>query len=186
MLRVWKELPTSGKRILTVIFFLLTSLLTTFAGALTPLSMEKAEEINKEVEKIQKSVSEADLFRGTTIIFGNNFVLCLLFFVPFLGPIFGFSILYNTGVVVAAQSVSKGINPVLALLSLFIFPFAWLEFLAYSIAFTQSFWLIFRTMQRAWKKEFINTCIMVTICAVILLIAAIIEMAIIQAFTVAS
>ncbi|MEM3566782.1 MAG: hypothetical protein QXK18_07925 [Candidatus Bathyarchaeia archaeon] len=186
MLRAWEELPASVKRILTVIFFLLISLLITFAGALKPLNMEEAEEINKEMEKIHKSVSEVDLFRGTTIIFGNNFVLCLLFFVPFLGPIFGFSILYNTGVVVAAQSVSEGANPVLALLSLFIFPFAWMEFLAYSIAFTQSLWLIFRTIQGAWKKELINTCIMVTICAVILLTAAIIEMAIIQAFTAAS
>ncbi|MBS7621989.1 hypothetical protein KEJ32_07770 [Candidatus Bathyarchaeota archaeon] len=148
--------------------------------------MEEAAEIDKEMEKIHKSVSEADLFHGTTLIFGNNFVLCLLFFVPFLGPVFGFRILYNTGVVVAAQSITKGVNPIVALLSLFVFPFAWLEFLAYSMAFAQSFWLIYRTFQHAWRKELINTCIMVTICAVMLLTAAIIEMAIIRAFTATS
>ena len=154
----------------------------TVAGTLTPLSTEKAAEINQELNKTQELVREVDLFRGTTMIFGNNFVLCFIFFVPIFGIIFGFSVLYSTGVVIAAECISSEVPPLLGLFSLFIFPFTWLEFLAYSAALAQSVWLIYRTIQGAWKKELINTCIMVSICAVILLAAAAIEMVMIKAF----
>ena len=154
----------------------------TVAGTLTPLSAEEAAEINRELNKTQELIMSADFFHGTTMIFGNNFVLCLIFFTPIFGLIFGFGVLYNTGVVIAAESVSIGVHPLVGLFSLFIFPFTWLEFLAYSAAFSQSIWLTYRTIKKhAWKKELINTCIIVSICAVTLLAAAAIEMAIIKA-----
>lgn len=169
-----------------IIVFFLISLGVTVAGTLTPLSMDEAAEINRELEEMQELVSGTDIFRGTTIIFGNNFVLCLLFFIPIFGPIFGFIVLRTTGVVIAAKSISVGVNPLVGMFSLFIFPFTWLEFLAYSAAFAQSIWLIYQTIQRAWKKELINTCIIISICAVTLLTAAVIEMVMIQAFANAS
>jgi hypothetical protein len=179
---VWETIPTQVKRILTLVIFFVITILITVAGTLAPLSSEEITEINQELQKIRESISGASLFSGTTIIFRNNFVLCLIFFIPILGPIFGFIVMYNTGVVIAAESVSAGVHPVLAFLLLFYFPFTWLEFLAYSIALAQSVWLIYSTINHKWKKELVNTCIMITVCAVILLIAAIIEMAIIQAF----
>lgn len=148
--------------------------------------MDEAAEINQKLEEMQELVSGADFFRGTAIIFGNNFVLCLLFFIPIFGPIFGFIALHNTGVVIAAESISVGVHPLVGLFSLFIFPFTWLEFLAYSAAFAQSFWLIYQTIQRAWKRELINTCIIISICAITLLTAAVIEMVMIQAFAMAT
>jgi hypothetical protein len=152
---------------------------------LAPLSAEDAAEINQELNKTQELIKSADFFRGTTMIFGNNFVLCLIFFIPILGFIFGFSVLYTTGVIIAAESASIGVHPLVGLFSLFIFPFTWLEFLAYSMAFSQSIWLMYRTIKHAWKKELINTSIIISICAVTLLVAAAIEMAIIQAITMA-
>ena len=158
----------------------------TVAGTLTPLSAEEAAEINRELNKTQELIMSADFFRGTTVIFGNNFVLCLIFFIPFFGLVFGFYVLYSTGVVIAAESISLGVHPLVGLFSLFIFPFTWLEFLAYSAAFSQSIWLMYRTIKHAWKKELINTCIIVSICAVTLLAAAAIEMAIIKALAAAA
>jgi len=157
----------------------------TVAGTLTPLNTEEAAKINQELNKTQELVRGADLFRGTTMIFGNNFVLCLIFFIPIFGLIFGFSVLYSTGVAIAAQCISSKVPPLVGLFSLFIFPFTWLEFLAYSMAFAQSVWLIYRIIQRAWKRELINTCIVISICAVILLIAAVIEMTIVKALSMA-
>lgn len=182
-LNVWGKFPSKIRRALTILMFFLISLAVTIAGVLTPLTTTEATEINEELKPMQEYVSSADLFRGTTLIFGNNFVLCLSFFIPFVGPPFGFYVLYSTGVVIAAESIAEGVNPTLAFLLLFIFPFTWLEFLAYSAAFAQSAWLSWRILKRDWKRELVNTCIIISICAIILLIAAAIELAIIKAFT---
>ncbi|MEM3703208.1 MAG: stage II sporulation protein M [Candidatus Bathyarchaeia archaeon] len=171
------------KRVFTILAFFLISIAVTVAGALTPLTSEEVTEIGRELEQTREYISSTDMFRGATLIFGNNFILCLSFFVPFVGPFFGCYVLYSTGVVIAAQSLSEGVNPMLNFLLLFIFPFTWLEFLAYSTAFAQSAWLSWRIIQRNWRRELVNTCIMISICAITLLIAAVIEMAIIQAFT---
>lgn len=182
-LNIWTKFPSKIRRILTVLMFFLISIAVTIAGVLTPLTTTEATEINEELKQMQDYVSSADMFRGTTLIFGNNFVLCLSFFIPFIGPLFGFYVLYSTGVVIAAQSISEGINPTLTFMFLFIFPFTWLEFLAYSAAFAQSAWLSWRIIKRNWKRELVNTCIIISICAITLLVAAAIEMAIIHAFT---
>lgn len=183
---MWRRYPTKIKRILTIAMFFLISITVTVAGALTPLTSEEATEISKELEQMQEYVSTAEMFRGTTLIFGNNFILCLSFFIPFIGPFFGGYVLYSTGVVIAAESISVNLNPMLSFLSLFLFPFTWLEFLAYSTAFAQSAWLSWRIIHRDWRREIVNTCILISICAIILLIAAVLEMAIIRAFTQAS
>ena len=183
--QLWKSSSPKRKRILTIMAFFLLSLIVTIAGVLTPLSTEEAEEINKEMEQMQESVSNAGAFRGTAFIFGNNFMLCLLFFIPVAGPFFGCYVLYSTGVVIAAESISASMHPVFTLLLLFIFPFTWLEFLVYSAAFAQSVWLTWRIIQHKARRELINTCIMISICAVTLLVAAIIEITAIQAFSTA-
>ncbi|MEM2688263.1 MAG: stage II sporulation protein M [Candidatus Bathyarchaeia archaeon] len=171
------------KRILTILVFFLISIAVTVAGVSTPLTVEEASEMEKELGEMRDYISTAGLFRGTTLIFGNNFVLCLAFFVPFFGPIFGFFVLYSTGVVIAAQSICSGVNPHFAFLMLFLFPFTWLEFLAYSAAFAESVWLSWRIIKGGWRREIVNMCIMISICAVTLLLAAFIEMALIKAFT---
>jgi hypothetical protein len=171
----WRNTSTRIKRILTIALFFLLSIVITIAGVLTPLSHEEANEIKKEVEEMEKNINER-------FIFGNNFMICLVMFVPFAGPAFGSYVLYNTGVVIAAQSAAEGLPPLIAFLFLFVFPFTWLEFLAYSTAFAESVWLTWRIIQHRGKKELVNTCIFISICAVILLVAAIVEMAMISYF----
>jgi hypothetical protein len=183
VLNIWREFPTKIKRVLTILMFFLFSIAVTIAGVLTPLTTEETTEIGKELEQLQEDISTASLFRGATLIFGNNFILCLSFFVPFAGPLFGCYVLYSTGIVIAAQSISEGINPSLAFLALFIFPFTWMEFFAYSTALAESAWLSWHLIKRNWRRELVNACIMISICAVTLLMAAFIEMAIILAFT---
>lgn len=180
-LNLWKNASPRRKRILTIMAFFLLSLIVTIAGVLTPLSTEEAANINEEMRQMQESVSNAGTLRGTAFIFGNNFMLCLLFFIPVAGPFFGCYVLYTTGVVIAAQSISANMHPVLTLILLFVFPFTWLEFLAYSAAFAQSFWLTWRIIQHKTRRELLNTGIMISICAVMLLVAAVIEILAIQA-----
>lgn len=182
-LKIWKEFPTKVKRILTILMFFLLSIAVTAAGVSAPLTKEKASKISEEMEELQDYVLTADVFRSLTMIFGNNFVLCLSFFIPFVGPIFGFHVLYNTGVAIAAQSIIEGVDPHLIFLSMFILPFSWLEFLSYSTAFAESAWLTWGIIKRGWRRELVNMCIMISLCAVILLIAALIEVTIIRVLT---
>jgi hypothetical protein len=51
-------------------------------SALTPLSREDANSLNNELEQVRQNVSVQS-------IFGNNLLICLVMFVPILGPIFG-------------------------------------------------------------------------------------------------
>lgn len=181
--QLWKSSSPRMKRILAIGAFFILSFIVTVAGVLTPLTSEEAAEISKELEDMRESVSNAGAFRGTALIFGNNFMLCLLFFIPVVGPFFGCYVLYSTGVVIAADSISAGVQPILSFLLLFIFPFTWLEFLAYSAAFSQSVWLTWRIIQRKWRRELVNTGTMISICAVMLLVAAVIEILVIQALS---
>ncbi|MEM3704227.1 MAG: stage II sporulation protein M [Candidatus Bathyarchaeia archaeon] len=172
----WKSTSTRMKRILTIIVFFFISLILAIAGALTPISAEEANKRNEDLKQIRDLVSDA----GATFIFGNNFMLCLSFFIPILGLCLGCYVLYNTGLVIAAESIGLGVSPLLNFLLLLVFPFAWLEFLAYSAALAQSVWLTWCIIKRKGRKELVNTCIMIAICAVILLAAAFIEMFFIQ------
>ena len=172
----WKNATTKIKRILTIAAFFLLSLIITIAGVLTPLSTSEANDIKQELEQIRENIS-------LQLIFGNNFMICLALFVPVAGPVFGYYVLYSTGVVIAAESLSEGLPPLIIFLFLFAFPFTWLEFLVYSMAVAQSVWLSWRIIQHRGKRELVNTCIFISICAVMLLIAAIIEIAIIAMLT---
>lgn len=172
MFNFWKKASTRMRRILTIFFFFIISIFVTVAGTLTPLGAEEAAKKREDLERIRDLASNA----GATFIFGNNFMLCLSFFIPIFGIFFGCYVLYNTGLMIAAESIGLGMPPLLSFLLLFIFPFAWLEFLAYSAALSQSVWLTWRVIRRKGKDELVNTCIVITICAIMLLAAAFIEM----------
>lgn len=174
--KFWQMASSKGKRIIAIIIFFSLSLIATIAGVLKPLTSEEAQSLNKELEKVREDVT-------VQYIFGNNFLICLAMFVPFLGPIIGFFALYNTGIYVAASSISLGLHPIIGFLSLLILPIFWLEFLAYSIALAESVWLIMKATQGKLRSELPKTCILIAICALILVTAAIIEIILISAFT---
>jgi hypothetical protein len=163
--------PTRIKRILTMFLVLLLAFITTFAGVVTPMMREEAEATKKEFEKFEKVPDEL-MFQ---LIFGNNFYICFLMFIPFLGPILGFYAFYNTGRVIGAVAIAEGADPATIFMAIFILPFAWLEYIAYSIAISQSFWLTLRIFRRKAKMELIKTCMFIVLCAIILIIAAVIE-----------
>lgn len=177
----WRNTPTKIKRILTIAAFFLLSLIITVAGILTPLGEEDANILGGQLDDTQQTIDNLPEMQQVSFIFGNNFMICLAGFVPIIGSAFECYVLYSTGVVISAYSVYKNVqtSPLLLFFLLFILPFTWLEFLAYSIAMTESFWLAWRIIQRKGKREIRNACILLSICAVMLLVAAIIEAALI-------
>jgi len=161
-----------------VIFFLI-SILVSCIGVLAPLSKQDADQINQEIVDMRNNATAQNIFE-------NNLLICLAMFIPIFGPILGFYALFNSGVAIHAQVMSNpslsGISPIVAFFSDFVLPVIWLEFIAYSTAFAESFWLIRRAMQGLLKKELKNLVILIAISALLLLVGAIIEEALIKAF----
>jgi hypothetical protein len=163
-----------------VIFFLF-AILVTVIGVLAPLSPQEVSDENNALNKTQQEIKSIDLLHRTAAIFQNNFQICLLMFIPVFGVLLGSIALFSTGSYIQAQTItdnaSKGLNvpPILTLLVLFIFPFAWLEYISYSTAFSESLWIIRRGLQGKLAREIINLLKLVLIAAVLLAAGAFIE-----------
>ena len=181
ILDFWKNLGTKTKRILATVIFFVISVMMTMFGILTPLSSQMITDLGEGLEETQTMISNLPAVQQVSFIFGNNFMICLIGFVPIIGPIFESYVLYSTGVTITAyvSHMNMQVNPILVFASLFILPFTWLEFLAYSSAISESFWLMWRLIKRKGKSEIKNSCIIISLCAAILLVAAIIEVAMI-------
>jgi len=159
-----------------ILLFLAASFISTFLGAATPVTQAEAEEIYEEFLESSKYVSTAQF------IFGNNFLHCFLMFIPAVGPPYGLYVMYNTGIMLKLLAVAQGIDVFVALLGIFLFPFAWMEYVAYALAMSQSVSLLRKVLRREAKPELVRTCVWVTVCAVILLVAAVMEALLIAHF----
>jgi hypothetical protein len=168
----WRTASAKRKRIYTVIFFLILAILVTVAGTFVPLGTEEAELIASQVNS---TITEnRDIASLTGVIFVNNFSISLLMFIPIVGPILGFAILFVTGTALSAISLVQGFPIWLSFLALVITPIFWLEFIAYSFGMAQSTWLFRRLMQRRWR-ELKWTAISIGIVAAMLAIGAVVE-----------
>jgi len=159
-------------RVVALIVAFIVSIIATFLGAVSSMGTSVAQGIVSEVEEATKYLM------NVPAIFGNNFMHCLIMFTPILGPPYALYVLYSTGRILAAFAVVHGINPIALFGFTFLFPHAWLEYAAYALAISQSILLIVGTVQRRFKSEGINTCILITVCALLLLLAAAVEITI--------
>jgi hypothetical protein len=171
-LSFWKNASSKRKRIYSIIIIFIIAFLLTVIGGFVPISHQDAQTISNNLNKtLNEQRASGNL---TEYIFLNNFEICLLMFIPIIGVVLGFTILFNTGIALGAIASVQGYPVSIGLLSLVITPVFWLEFTAYSIAIAESIWLTRRLMQRRWL-EVKNTAILVAICAGILIVGAIVE-----------
>ncbi|MCS7119758.1 MAG: stage II sporulation protein M [Nitrososphaerota archaeon] len=176
--------PATGKserlislraRVLLLCLMFLTSVIVTSLGAASTIDPAEAQDMLQDLERLREVLDYA----GLPLIFGNNLMYCLMMFVPLVGPISGFFVLYSTGLSIAAMSSSAGTNPLLILFLLFLYPHAWMEYLSYSLAISESILLVYALLRYkilGFKQEFSNALKAIFICATVLLLAAIIEM----------
>jgi uncharacterized membrane protein SpoIIM required for sporulation len=150
----------------------------TLIGSFTPIDPQEASQIINDLNQTVNSLNESGALMQ--FILGNNFFICLLMFVPVVGPLFGFYTLFNTGTVISAVAIAGGYPSIVAFVTLFLTPVAWLEFAAYSIAIAESIWLFRRILKGRGVHELKNACLFVSISAVLLLLAAVIETALIS------
>lgn len=158
----------------TVVFC--AALAATIIGMAIPVSQERAKQVSNELNQTIDTLKTNNAV--VQYIFGNNLMICLLMFIPVIGPVVGFYALFNTGATISAIAVSQGIHPALALAALFITPVAWLEYGSYSIAMAESIWLLHRSLNKKGRSELRNTSVLIALCTVVLLVSAIIETAI--------
>jgi hypothetical protein len=170
---VWRNASPRRKRIYSAIAVLIVAVIITVVGSLVSVSAEQARQISDELNQTVTSASQSGSL--TQYIFGNNFFICLLMFIPILGPVFGLFVLFNTGTAVSAVATAQGYPSIIALIALVITPVFWLEFAAYSTAMAESVWLFRRLLQGRGLHELRNTCIFISICAVLLFVGAIVE-----------
>jgi len=175
--------PISGlKRSLLFSAVLLLCLIVTSAGALSNVNVTEAKTIVKDFNEMEEIIKKV----GVRLIFGNNLMYCLVMFIPFIGPISGFYVLYSTGKVLAAISQTVGANPLILLMSIMIFPHAWLEYISYSLAITEGILLsiyIVKYRFRGVRAEAMNVAKYIAVCSILLLIGAAIEMMLISSFS---
>jgi len=168
----WRNASSKQKRIYLILIVFVIAFALTAIGSYVPLSHSDSQSIYNDVNNTVNS--HKGFVSLTKYIFLNNFSICLLMFVPFIGPIVGMFIIFDTGIALGAISTVKGYPPVIALISEVILPIFWLEFLAYSVAMAEGIWLSRRLMQRRWF-ELKNTAILICICAAILIGSAALE-----------
>jgi hypothetical protein len=173
----WKKTSPMRKRIITIVIIFAIIVIITALATLTPMDNDTAiqnyNELNQTVNALKANNA---LFE---YIYGNNFFLTMLMFIPFVGPIIGFIAFYNTGVIIEAEAIGLHLPPTLTFFALFLTPIAWLEFVSYSIAIAGSVWLSARIFQRSFKHELVNMAKFISICSVLLLISATIEAALV-------
>lgn len=176
----WAGSSSRFKRFITILLCFVFCIVITIAGTITPLSAQQAKSTNQDLNQVRTSVERMSLWEGALSIFENNFVIDLIMFVPIVGQIFGSYALYNTGLAVSAESTDTTVNSmhwpaILIMLSLFISPHTWLEFIAYATAFAASIWLLWSIVRGGGKREIKRTGVFILICAGLLLLAAFIE-----------
>jgi uncharacterized membrane protein SpoIIM required for sporulation len=173
-IEIWTKASPRRKRILAVIAVLIVAIIITVLGSFTPINAQDAKQISDDVNQTTTVIGD----QGALVqyIFGNNLLICLVMFIPIIGPVLGMYIMYNTGAVIGAIAVNIGVSPALALFALFITPVAWIEFAAYSTAMAESVWLFRRLFQgRGFRELRKNTTMFIAICTVLLAVGAIVE-----------
>ncbi|MEM1581636.1 MAG: stage II sporulation protein M [Candidatus Bathyarchaeia archaeon] len=180
IVRKKKETVFQRHRIIAFLIVFALCVIATVIGASTQLSSQDAQQINREMRELEEAVKGSNPQFASRFIFGNNFMHTLIMFIPVVGPCWGFFVLYNTGVAIAAISTINNINPMFSLFSLFLFPFTWMEYVSYALAISESCILTYFLFKRKLRDEITKMAIMVVVCSVILLLAAIIETAFIS------
>ena len=177
-LRVSRVRVSRSNRLKSLAIAIIACLVVTSFGTVLPIDPSEAQNLLGEIEGVEKALSSF----GVALIFGNNLMHCLIMFTPFLGPFYGFYVLYSTGRFVAATASLHGSNPLALMAFMLIFPHAWLEYVSYGIAISESFWLSLMIVRHRFKAELNTAFKMISICAFLLLAAAFVETYLISLF----
>jgi hypothetical protein len=167
-------------KLFNVVFAIIVVIL--FVASAIPVSKTVANQTQTDVNQRVSNLQTSDILMQ--FIFGNNLMLCLIMFLPFAGAGFGFFAIYNTGKILGAEAIAQNTNFFAMNLSLYATPVFWLEFIAYSIAITESMVFTYYAITHRFRDELPKLGIAIGICAVILFTGAVVETLMIDGYVV--
>jgi hypothetical protein len=175
----WAKASPMNKRIITIVVIFVVLVVITTLSTLTPMSQQDATQTYSDLNSTVTTLKDNGVLWQD--IFGTNLIIALMLFVPFIGPILGFYEAYMAGLAYAASGIVNNVNPVAGWLVIFLTPVPWLEYMGYSIAIAGSLWLSVRILQHGAKHELGNTAKFIAVCAIVLVVSAYIEAALLYA-----
>ncbi len=173
MLRI-SRFDINTRLLITIIVFIVALLITMVGLLAVNVDFSEAQRRESELQK------EFERFNDPRAILGNNLIHTLIMFVPIWGPIWGGFVLFNTGTTIGILATAYEVPSILIFLTLFLTPVFWLEFCAYSIAMAESVVLLLQITRGHGRLEAVRMCILVTGCALTLLLSAVVEWAMIN------
>lgn len=172
----WKGLPSIRNRLILIAIVTIGLFILLYIASTVPFSNEELTTLLEEAKKILTE-------RYAIIdIFMNNFLISLIMFIPVAGPLIGGYVIYITGRLIGALSVSTGIPSILLISITIVTFYGLIEFLAYGTAFTESIIFTYSIFRRKTRAELKWLIISVSATAALLLIAAALEYLLIQFF----
>jgi len=165
------------KRILIALAAFMLAFTITLFGVMEHVPVSEARSVREKYRGIGEFLEVG----GLQYIFGNNMIICLFTFIPFFGPLDCFYALYRTGRVIAALSTASDLNPLMVYTYLWTrYIHTWLEYGAISLALSESLILTYYILRYRWRglrMEARNVPLILTVCVVLLFLAAATEMA---------
>lgn len=167
---------TKNKRISIFVAFLILNIIITLAGVFTPLSYDTAQVIVNEVESLFEDLT-------SLFILENNLSIALVGFIPIVGILWMFYVLYSTGLGFSAFSIVYEIPSLVVILATFITPVFWLEYIAYSLALTEGTMILLTILKNREniRQELIIALIFIGLVTLLLALGALIEVLMIGA-----
>lgn len=147
-------------------------------GSYTQLEPSEAEELRNRVEgNINELKQTVGLLPG---IFLNNMRAALIMTIPVIGVVLGALITYTTGLVISAYSIKYQIEPILLVTLPFLTVYGLFEFIAYGMALAEGLIIVYSIIKKNLRIELKMLPKVIGLVALILLVAAVIEYAIIE------
>lgn len=144
-------------------------------SASIPPDHKELNSLSKEAEKLFEKEW------GVLDVWANNELVTLMTYIPFIGLGIGSFIIFHTGRLFAWLGAEIGIHPVLLIMLAIITVYGLVEFMAYGFAFSQSMILSYTILTRGdVKTELKWTMISIGIATILLLIAAWMEVSLIE------
>jgi len=172
-----------SRRLESVIAATLICFIITFFGTVLPIDSAEAQAVFQEFSEFEKTFEKVNPFFTIALFYGNNFMHSLAMFTPFVGPFYGFYVLFSTGRVIAAMAQVQRSNPLTLLIFTFVSPHSWIEYVSYGLALSESFWLALMILRHRFREELVNVFKAISACALLLLSAAFIETYLISSLT---
>ncbi|BAB59378.1 TVG0245889 [Thermoplasma volcanium GSS1] len=163
------------RRILTMVLVFIFEIALMFVITAIPMSFSQAKAIAGQTEPSLQAVRSLPILSRSVSIFSHNYEIASIEIVPVIGQIFFVISTYSTAIVLDALAIGQGVPGPIALFTLLLLPYSWLELPSYAIAATEGGFLIASIFRKQFRVEIKRAVIVWLLVGIELLTAGIFE-----------